>query len=89
MGIRNCYSNNLFYKFHKFLWIISEGLCDINFKDTVYLYYFVLKLVSFFVNIVNNLKLNSGGSMLIRQHIALIFNLDLRFMEFCLLFLIF
>ena len=32
-GIRNCYSKDLFYKF---LWIISEGLCDINLKGTLY-----------------------------------------------------
>ena len=28
--------------------VISEGLCDINLKGTVYLHYFVLNLVSFF-----------------------------------------
>ena len=36
--------------FHKFLWIISEGLCGINLKGTVYLYSFVSNLVLFFVN---------------------------------------
>ena len=37
--------------FYKFLWIIFEGLCDINLKGTVYLHYFVLNLVSIcFVN---------------------------------------
>ena len=34
---------------YKLLWLISEGLCDINFKATVYLHYFVLNLVFFFV----------------------------------------
>ena len=49
--------------FYKFLWIISEGLCDINLKGTVYLHSFVLNLVLFFfcgINIVNNLKLVAG-----------------------------
>ena len=43
-GIKNCYSKNLYYKC---LWIISEGLCDINLKGTVYLHSFVLNLVLF------------------------------------------
>ena len=34
--------------FYKFSWIISEGLCDINLKGTVYLHSFVLNLVLFF-----------------------------------------
>ena len=34
--------------FIKFSWIISEGLCDINLKGTVYLHSFVLNLVLFF-----------------------------------------
>ena len=38
---------------YKFLWIIFEGLCDINLKGTVYLHYFVLNLVSFFFFFVN------------------------------------
>ena len=45
-GIRNCYSKDLFYKS---LWIISEGLCDINLKGTVYLHSFLLNLVLFFI----------------------------------------
>ena len=36
--------------FYKFLWIISEGFCDINLKGTVYLHSFVLNLVLFFMN---------------------------------------
>ena len=36
--------------FYKFLWIISEGLCDINLKGIVYLLSFLLSLVLFFVN---------------------------------------
>ena len=46
-GIRNCYSKDLFYKL---LWIISEGLCEINLKGTVYLHPFVLNIVLFFEN---------------------------------------
>ena len=33
--------------FNKFLWIISEGLCDINLKGTVHLHSFVLNLILF------------------------------------------
>ena len=36
--------------FYKFLWIIFEGLCDINLKGTVHLHSFVLNLILFFVN---------------------------------------
>ena len=58
MGSENCYSKDLFYKF---LWIISEGLCDINLKGTVYIHSFVLNLVFFFVNkYVNSLMLVAG-----------------------------
>ena len=32
---------------------------------------------------------NSGSSILIRQHYALFYNFDLRFVEICLVFLIF
>ena len=35
--------------FYKFLWIISEGLCDINLKGTVYLHSFVLIII---INII-------------------------------------
>ena len=44
-GIRNCNSKDLL---NKFLWIFSEGLCRINLKGTIYLHYFVLKLVLIF-----------------------------------------
>ena len=44
-GISNCYSKDLF---NKFLWIISEGLCYINLKGTVFLHSFVLNLVLLF-----------------------------------------
>ena len=33
--------------FNKFLWIISDGLCDINLKGTVYLHSFVLNSLIF------------------------------------------
>ena len=33
--------------FHKFLWIIAEGICDINLKGTDYLHSFVLTPVLF------------------------------------------
>ena len=39
--------------FGKFLWNNSEGLCDINLKGTVYLYFSVLHIVLFFFIIVN------------------------------------
>ena len=37
----------LLYIYYKFLWIISEGLCDINLNGTDYLHSFVLNLVFF------------------------------------------
>ena len=44
------WDQELFFKglVYKFLRIISEGLCDINLKGTVYLHSFVLNLVLFF-----------------------------------------
>ena len=46
MGSETDIPKDLFYKFS---WIISEGLCGINLKGTVYLHSFVLNLVLFFL----------------------------------------